>query len=63
MKNLPYSVGLNKAVFPESIKYPIQYGSNILASEITAKTTSLYSMIYYMNFLMILCEQKYVMLS
>lgn len=54
MKNLFYSVGLTKAGFPESIKYSIRYGSNILASEITAKTTSLYSIKCYMNFLIIL---------
>ncbi|AKB19007.1 Mobile element protein [Methanosarcina sp. WWM596] len=27
----------NKAVFPESIKYPVQYGPNILASAIYCK--------------------------
>jgi len=32
MKNFPYCRILNKAAFPESMKHPIHYGTNILAS-------------------------------
>jgi transposase len=37
IKSCPDCGKLNKAVFPESIKYPTQYGPNILASAIYCK--------------------------
>jgi len=37
IKTCPYCGKLNKAVFPESVNYPVQYGSNILASAIYCK--------------------------
>ena len=37
IKSCPHCGKLNKAVFPESIKYPAQYGPNILASAIYCK--------------------------
>jgi transposase len=37
IKTCPYCGRLNKAEFPESIKYPVQYGPNILSSAIYFK--------------------------
>jgi transposase len=37
IKTCPCCGKLNKAVFPESVKYPVQYGPNILASSIYCK--------------------------
>ena len=36
-KTCPHRGRSNKVVFPESVKYPVQYGSNILASAIYCK--------------------------
>jgi transposase len=41
IKTCPYCGKLNKAVFPESAKYPVQYGPNILASAIYCKNYQL----------------------
>ena len=37
IKTCPQCGKLNKAVFPESVKYPVQYGSNILSSAVYLK--------------------------
>lgn len=37
IKTCPYCGRLNKADFPESVKYPFQYGPNILSSAIYFK--------------------------
>jgi len=37
IKTCPLCGVLNKAVFPESVKYPVQYGPNILTSAIYLK--------------------------
>ena len=41
IKSCPHCGKLNKAVFPESIKYRVQYGPNILASAIYCKIINL----------------------
>jgi len=37
IKTCPHCGKLNKAVFPETVKYPVQYGPNILSSAIYCK--------------------------